>query len=394
MNDKSKKSSALFTLSGCLTGDALMLFVSGALKGTALTKAQKHIAECPLCTDAVEGLRMWLKENKPSETQNELTELLRSEGSGLSGEVPVADVHSNKTFVNPINKFHTRTDILNKHIKQRLHTHAMIEANKKKRLSYKPFVWLAAAASIVILIGSFYVVWIQNQVDSENLAKQRAAELAMLESQISSDSLDVTIPANKAVLALKVRNVNGISKSVQVPKSTETEDAEVFNQDEMRAVSQVAAEPETLPAEEANAIRAESKAITPDKANAAPAGKNEKTVTMKKAEVEDQSKAVFTVVEEMPSFPGGEAERNKFLAEHIVYPKQAIESGIQGSVYLSFIVHTDGKIEDVKILRGIGGGCDEEALRVVKLMPRWNPGKQNGKMVNIFYTMPVNFKLQ
>jgi len=111
-------------------------------------------------------------------------------------------------------------------------------------------------------------------------------------------------------------------------------------------------------------------------------------------EVEESKKEVFTIVEEMPAFPGGEAERNKFLAENIQYPQQATENGIQGTVYVSFVVDSKGNVTDVKILRGIGGGCDEEALRVVRMMPKWHPGKQNGKNVRVLFNMPIYFKLQ
>jgi protein TonB len=111
-------------------------------------------------------------------------------------------------------------------------------------------------------------------------------------------------------------------------------------------------------------------------------------------EVPEEKKEVFTIVEEMPSFPGGEAERNKFLATNIVYPQQATENGIQGTVYVSFVVDSKGNVTDVKVLRGIGGGCDEEAVRVVKMMPQWHPGKQNGKQVRVLFNMPIYFKLQ
>lgn len=100
------------------------------------------------------------------------------------------------------------------------------------------------------------------------------------------------------------------------------------------------------------------------------------------------------IVQEMPSFPGGDGERIKYLNENINYPKQAAETGIQGTVYVQFIVNSKGNITDVKILRGIGGGCDEEALRVVNAMPQWHPGKQNGKAVRVLYNMAIKFKLQ
>jgi TonB family protein len=112
-------------------------------------------------------------------------------------------------------------------------------------------------------------------------------------------------------------------------------------------------------------------------------------------EYSDQSnEQVYSIVEEMPSFPGGEAERNKFLARNIIYPQQAYENGIQGTVYISFVVNSTGDVINVKILRSIGGGCDEEAVRVVKMMPKWNPGKQDGTTVNVLFNMPIYFKLR
>ena len=102
----------------------------------------------------------------------------------------------------------------------------------------------------------------------------------------------------------------------------------------------------------------------------------------------------ITIAEEMPKFPGGDSERQKFLNDHINYPQQALETDIQGTVYVQFVVDTKGNITDVKVLRGIGGGCDEEAERVIKMMPQWHAGKQNGRSVRVLFTMPVIFRLQ
>jgi protein TonB len=103
---------------------------------------------------------------------------------------------------------------------------------------------------------------------------------------------------------------------------------------------------------------------------------------------------IFTVVEAMPSFPGGDAARMKFLQDNIKYPQMARESGIQGTVYVTFVVEPNGSVSDVRVLRGIGGGCDEEAVRVIQSMPRWEPGKQRGKPVRVQFNMPIKFTLQ
>ena len=103
---------------------------------------------------------------------------------------------------------------------------------------------------------------------------------------------------------------------------------------------------------------------------------------------------IFQIVEEMPSFPGGEQKLMEYVRKNVKYPQIARESGIKGRVFVSFVVEPDGSVSNVKVLRGIGGGCDEEAMRVVKSMPKWKPGKQRGKAVRVSYMLPVNFQLQ
>ncbi len=103
---------------------------------------------------------------------------------------------------------------------------------------------------------------------------------------------------------------------------------------------------------------------------------------------------IFTVVESMPEYPGGMGALMRYLAENIKYPPLAKESGIQGRVFINFVVEPNGSISNVKVLRGIGGGCDEEAVRVVEKMPKWKPGKQRGKNVRVSYNLPVKFTLQ
>jgi len=97
-------------------------------------------------------------------------------------------------------------------------------------------------------------------------------------------------------------------------------------------------------------------------------------------------------IEVMPQFPGGEAAWQKFLKKHLRYPLQAIDAGIGGKVYVSFIVEKDGHLSDIALVRGVGYGLDEEAQRVLKLAPNWSPGIQNGQKVRVRYMMPFNFQ--
>lgn len=103
---------------------------------------------------------------------------------------------------------------------------------------------------------------------------------------------------------------------------------------------------------------------------------------------------IFTVVESMPEYPGGPEEMMRFIAQNIKYPPIARESGIQGRVFVNFVVEPNGSVSNVKVLRGIGGGCDEEAIRVVQSMPKWTPGRQRGKAVRVSFNLPVRFTLQ
>jgi TonB family protein len=102
---------------------------------------------------------------------------------------------------------------------------------------------------------------------------------------------------------------------------------------------------------------------------------------------------VFKTVEKMPTYPGGDQARIDFMMQNFMYPEEAKKNNVQGKVFVSFIVDTDGSLTNVKVLKGIGSGCDEEAVRVIKLMPKWNPGMDKGKVVKVQFVLPINFKL-
>jgi periplasmic protein TonB len=108
----------------------------------------------------------------------------------------------------------------------------------------------------------------------------------------------------------------------------------------------------------------------------------------------DEVEPPFIVVEKMPEFPGGINSMNEFLAKNMKYPRLAVETGIQGIVFATFVVEKDGSITGIQILHGIGGGCDEEAIRVIRQMPKWDPGKQRGVPVRVQLNLPVKFVLK
>jgi periplasmic protein TonB len=112
--------------------------------------------------------------------------------------------------------------------------------------------------------------------------------------------------------------------------------------------------------------------------------------------VEAVVEAPLAIVEQMPTFPGGEGEMMKYIQKNVQYPQVEKEAGISGTCYVTFVVEKDGSITDVKILRGVSGGpgCDREAIRVVKSMPAWKPGKQNGREVRVQFNLPIKFTLK
>ncbi len=118
------------------------------------------------------------------------------------------------------------------------------------------------------------------------------------------------------------------------------------------------------------------------------------SVTCSLDKMKQDNEQVFVVVEEMPEYPGGEYALRQFLAQNVVYPQQAIKNGMQGRVFIEFVVGSDGKVRDARIARGVSSSIDEEALRVVLSMPKWIPGKQRGENVAVRYTVPINFVLQ
>lgn len=106
------------------------------------------------------------------------------------------------------------------------------------------------------------------------------------------------------------------------------------------------------------------------------------------------TRKIFTVVEEQPEFPGGTAEMYKFLGKNILYPTSALKANVSGRVFLSFVVSETGDISDIMVLKGIGFGCDAEAIRVLKASPKWTPGKQDGIPVRVRYNLPINFQVE
>ena len=235
------------------------------------------------------------------------------------------------------------------------------------------------------LVGGF-LAWkvIEQKQAEEQQAYMEAMELAKLQKQAEKEKKKPE----------KVQPKVEMKKEIPVARETQKFTAPVIKKDELVKEENQVKQMDQLDAKVAvgtkdeegvkdrniEAVRSDIAVATPPPPPPAP-----------KPEV---SNKVFDVVEEMPSFPGGQGALMAFLNSNIKYPVVAQENGVQGRVIVGFVVERDGSITDVKVMRSVDPSLDREAQRVVKAMPRWKPGKQNGSAVRVKYTVPVVFRLQ
>lgn len=234
------------------------------------------------------------------------------------------------------------------------------------------------------LVGGF-LAWkvIEQKQAEEQQAYMEAMELAKLQQQAKKEE------KKKEPVKPKVE----MKKEIPVARETQKFTAPVIKKDELVKEENQVKQMDKL--DDKVAVGTENKegvkdrtveAVRNDIAVAAPP-----PTPAPKPEVATK---VFDVVEEMPSFPGGNGALMSYLASNIKYPVVAQENGVQGRVIVSFVVERDGSISDVRVARSVDPSLDREAQRVVKSMPRWKPGKQNGSAVRVKYTVPVVFRLQ
>ena len=234
------------------------------------------------------------------------------------------------------------------------------------------------------LVGGF-LAWkvIEQKQAEEQQAYMEAMELAKLQQQAKKEE------KKKEPVKPKVE----MKKEIPVARETQKFTAPVIKKDELVKEENQVKQMDKL--DEKVAVGTENKA-----------GVKDRTVEAVRSEIAvaapppppapkpEVATKVFDVVEEMPSFPGGNAALMSYLNSNTKYPVVAQENGVQGRVIISFVVERDGSISDVKVARSVDPSLDREAQRVVKSMPRWTPGKQNGQTVRVKYTVPVVFRLQ
>ena len=234
------------------------------------------------------------------------------------------------------------------------------------------------------LVGGF-LAWkvIEQKQAEEQQAYMEAMELAKLQQQAKKEE------KKKEPVKPKIEP----KKEIPVARETQKFTAPVIKKDELVKEENQVKQMDKL--DEKVAVGTENKEGTKDRlAEAVRSDIAEAAPPPPPAPKPEVSNKVFDVVEEMPHFPGGPAALQAFLSSNTKYPVVAQENGVQGRVIVSFVVERDGSITDVKVVRSVDPSLDREATRVVRSMPRWSPGKQNGSAVRVKYTVPVVFRLQ
>jgi protein TonB len=229
------------------------------------------------------------------------------------------------------------------------------------RKKYRKYVTISMIAALIILIGGVAYPVIASYISKNKIIKEdKSVETEILNAPKEDLPPPPPPPPPPEAMAEKVK--------FTVPKVVEdTVETGLATQDDLSTKGNTEAPPE----EEIKVEEVKEQVIQ-----------------------QEAPKEIFTVVEEQPGYPGGDEARIKFLQENTKYPEEAKELGVQGKVFVTFVVEVDGSITDVRVLRGIGAGCDEEAIRVVKSMPRWVPGKQRGQPVRVQFNLPIKFTLQ
>lgn len=244
-----------------------------------------------------------------------------------------------------------------------------MRANSGKRHNWAMFIVL-----IVAIVGFSIPTLIKLATPEQKEVMTEVTQLSKLEApEVKQEEMKRVEPVAPPPPALR----SSIKFTAPVIKKDEevNEDSEIKSQEELTS-SKVAI------------------SIADVKGNDETHGKDIADVKQIVTQAEPEVEKVFDMVEQMPTFPGGQSELMSYLGKNIKYPTIAQENGTQGRVIIQFVVERDGSISDVHVARGVDPYLDKEAVRVVKSMPKWIPGKQNGKAVRVKFTVPVMFKLQ
>lgn len=424
MIGKRNKYQGLFTLSGCLTKEALDEYIDSSLSPDELLIVEEHISKCDLCTDAVEGLKLI---SKPSGVKSTIEEI-------------------------------------NSKLKARI-SHDNVSGNHKKRQISDKILYLSVAASVILLVGWLIflnlskpfgldkVTIVTNTESSQKIPpaprpkvtnngsnhdkelKKSTEELTISNSKEPKNEItetsnkDFTINTDEQKIEYEeeqpITAENFVSETDQLVVDEDLGKSVVFEESSEPSAMDIASNQPVeyymgeviIMAEKENKKNLSSsqtrksadseltvetitksgtsQRMTSRKKNQKGSGEKESFSTSENepASIHQNSRHFFRIIDSMPEFPGGIKEMTDFLKMNLQYPGRALENHLEGTIYVSFIVEEDGKVSDFSIIRSPGDDFNAEALRVLKLMPAWTPGYKDGKPVRVQISLPIKFQL-
>ena len=258
----------------------------------------------------------------------------------------------------------------------------VIRTDSPKRHN-KAVLWTIIGALIFGLLA-FGFVKANQYLEERRLAEQGEQEEVLIDMSQEAEEAE---PEQERLEQPKPEVLpEEVLKSVKVTELQIVEDDKVKKEDEIKTQDELK-ETETAFGQKDNEKGTEDRNVTRTL-------KEEVVVEKPVEKPKEVKEEIFKSVEQMPQFPGGDAALMKYLSSHINYPPMAAENNVQGKVILQFVVEKDGRVGEVKVARSVDKDLDKEAIRVVKSLPKFTPGRQNGQAVRVWYTLPVTFKLQ
>lgn len=376
MNDD-KNIKGLFNVSGCLTTGTMLKFLDEQLSQDESSIVQNHLGSCELCTDALEGFS----------TVTDRASILKT------------------------------LETINRKI-----TEKVSQSSTQKQLAEKKtrnlWVYGSVAASIGLLIGLYFIfnqintqtssemamiadttikhktTSLENDIPETEKTDQETVEKSSIIQYETTDRAGITIGG--IPMAEPQMKVEEVAKTAPMEYDATEEIADAEMPEIIGTDTNVTLHYETIDMEPAGNIPALTGGASINKSRKYTAiDNNMKSLTasymIQSDNIDDST--VFTIVEESPEFTGGKKALSKFYRKNLVYPEQALANRIEGTVYLQFTVEIDGTLSDIIVLQPIGYGCEEEAIRLIKLMPPWEPAKDNGVPVRKSMNLPVKFEL-
>lgn len=364
-----RSTTPLFNPSGCLTLRAFQHYLEGSLSMEDQKLVMDHLSACLLCRDAAEGLA---KTSDPKVINREINAINRE----------ILEKTSGAAFDRPHPK-----------------------AQKKLIRN----VWTYAAAASVILLVSIYFLVRQSRPEYQESMIALSDTVRKDVDQLRQ-SEPVTVPDSRKVTA-KESIPPGVPQSME-PEFQESEPEAVVSEENADAIAEAQISSgeispttdSTTPAQVADhTVVVEIKEMAAEEplpviegisVGGVSARREKSAHRTVRADMQiSQGEDVFTIVEQMPVFPGGDDSLSAFLSRNLHYPEEALAHQTEGTVYLTFVVEKDGTVSDVRVQRGLSEACNQEAIRLVNSMPRWLPGWQNNIPVRVQYDLPVHFQL-